>query len=133
VEPHQTRGRRSFPTLFHLPFCIMSVESLVANDGAMSTGDTVVVSETTTAGTTDGDSRSRNAPVKGSRRLIQPSIRKPAAKITVRSSKSSCEATDANLPVRAEEEADEEGPSPWFGASLPVPALRHSRHKGSRP
>ncbi|KAH8657238.1 hypothetical protein BGZ61DRAFT_594246 [Ilyonectria robusta] len=60
----------------------MSVESLVANDGAMSTGDTVVVSETTTAGTTDGDSRSRNAPVKGSRRLIQPSIRKPAAKIT---------------------------------------------------
>ncbi|KAH7118384.1 hypothetical protein EDB81DRAFT_733330 [Dactylonectria macrodidyma] len=48
----------------------------------MSTADTVVVSETMTAGTTDGDSRSRNASVKGSRRLIQPSIRKPAAKIT---------------------------------------------------
>ncbi|KAH7124539.1 hypothetical protein EDB81DRAFT_810975 [Dactylonectria macrodidyma] len=54
----------------------------------MSTADTVIISETTTAGMTDGDSCSQNALIKGSRRLIQPSICKPAAKITIRSSNS---------------------------------------------
>ncbi|KAH7124545.1 hypothetical protein EDB81DRAFT_810992 [Dactylonectria macrodidyma] len=38
----------------------------------MSTADTVIISETTTAGMTDGDSCSQNALIKGSRRLIQP-------------------------------------------------------------
>ncbi|KAH7110445.1 hypothetical protein EDB81DRAFT_672056 [Dactylonectria macrodidyma] len=45
--------------------------------------DPAIVSET--HGVTDGDCRGRNAAVKRGRRLIQPSIRKPTAKITVRS------------------------------------------------
>ncbi|RYC79707.1 hypothetical protein BFJ63_vAg17411 [Fusarium oxysporum f. sp. narcissi] len=46
------------------------------------------------------------------RGLVRPNARKSTAKVTVRSNKSSCgEETAANTLVRAEEEADEKGPS----------------------
>jgi len=61
----------------------MPVEKLMVSNGAMPAVDPAIVSET--HGVTDGDCRSRNAAVKRGRRLIQPSFRKPTAKITVRS------------------------------------------------
>jgi hypothetical protein len=68
---------------FHLPiYTITSVKELVVNNGAMPPVDSDIVTRVPGA---DGDSLGRNAGAK--RRLIQPSVRKPAAKITVRSAR----------------------------------------------
>lgn len=85
----------------------------MANNSTISIGNIVIISETITTSIIDRDSCSWNALVKRSRRLIQPStnIRKPAANITIQFSKSLYKATDTNLPVRVEEEADKKGPS----------------------
>ncbi|KAJ0126690.1 hypothetical protein HZ326_30202 [Fusarium oxysporum f. sp. albedinis] len=81
----------------------------MVSNSVMPTVNPDIDSETPGA---NGDSLSQNAEVKR-RKLIQQSVRKPAAKINVRSARPhSYGATDANLPIRAEEEAVEEDPSP---------------------
>lgn len=88
MEADQTRGRTStyrtldpFQTSFHLPsHTVTSVGKLIVNNGVMPTVNPDIVSET-------GGSLGRNAEVQRRRRLIQPSVRKPAARITIRSAR----------------------------------------------
>lgn len=118
-----------FPPFFYIT---MAVKKPVVNSIVMSPAGPVNFGESTTASTTEKGSRGRNALVGTSGILIRPSVRKSAAKITVRSSCFSCAATNTNVPIRTEEEAREEGSSPRLSPSFPMPAVRRTRQQGSR-